>query len=71
MSDFIFLKKLQFILLKSHDKINTIRSLFSDTMNDTFYQLVLDRINKSDLNFIKVLRANNIYQITNYLKGIA
>ena len=70
MSDFIFLKKLQFILLKSHDKINTIRSLFSDTMNDTFYQLVLDRINKSDLNFIKVLRANNIYQITNYLKGI-
>ena len=70
MSDFIFLKKLQFILLKSHDKINTIKSLFSDTMNDTFYQVVLDRINKSDLNFIKVLRANNIYQIINYLKGI-
>lgn len=70
MSDFIFLKKLQFILLKSHDKINTIRSLFSDTMNDTFYQLVLDRINKSDLKFIRVLRANNIYQIINYLKAI-
>lgn len=70
MSDFIFLKKLQFILLKSHDKINTIRDLFGDTMNDAFYQLVLDRINKSDLKFIRILRLGNIYQIINYLKGI-
>lgn len=70
MSDFIFLKKLQFILLKSHDKINIIRGLFNDKMNDTFYHLVLDRINAADLKFIRVLRSNNIYQVINYLKGL-
>lgn len=70
MGDYIYLKKLQLILLKSHDKINTIRSLFSDTMNDLFYQLVLDRIIKSDLKFINILRTNNIYEIINYLKGL-
>lgn len=70
MSDFIFLKKLQFILLKSHDKINIIRELFSDRMNDTFYHLVLNRINASDLKFIRVLRTNDIYEVINYLKGL-
>ena len=70
MSDFIFLKMLQFVLLKSRDKIDTIKRLFDDLMNDTFYQLVLDRINKSDLKFINVLRTCDIYKIINYLKEI-
>ena len=70
MSDFIFLKMLQFVLLKSRDKIDTIKRLFDDLMNDTFYQLVLDRINKSDLKFINVLRTCDIYKIINYLKKI-
>lgn len=70
MSDFIFLKMLQFVLLRSRNKIDTIKRLFDSLMNDTFYQLVLDRINKSDLKFISVLRTCDIYQIINYLKGI-
>ena len=70
MSDFIFLKMLQFVLLKSRDKIDTIKRLFDGLMNDTFYQLVLDRINKSDLKFINVLRTCDIYKIINYLKEI-
>ena len=70
MSDFIFLKMLQFVLIKSHDKIDTIKRLFDSLMNDTFYQLVLDRINKSDLKFISVLRTCDIYKIINYLKEL-
>ena len=70
MSDFIFLKMLQFVLLRSRNKIDTIKRLFDSLMNDTFYQLVLDRINKSDLKFISVLRTCDIYKIINYLKEI-
>lgn len=70
MSDFIFLKMLQFVLLRSRNKIDTIKRLFDSLMNDTFYQLVLDRINKSDLKFISVLRTCDIYKIINYLKGV-
>ena len=70
MSDFIFLKMLQFVLLRSRNKIDIIKGLFDSLMNDTFYQLVLDRINKSDLKFISVLRTCDIYKIINYLKEI-
>lgn len=70
MGDYIYLKKLQLTLLHSPNKVNTIKKMFNIEMNDLFYQLVLDRIIKSDLKFINILRSNNIYQVINYLKGL-